>query len=188
MDLAGEQVAAWAGRAEPATFGSQIAAVSAYFNGASVLVERNNHGHAVLLWLREFSTVQALPGLDGKPGWATTGASKPMAYDNAADVLRAGAGRNAFDSLTAVIRDPATLEELGSITTALSAPDGMHDDRATAQVLALAALRFCSVGPAVSVPAVSPVDVIAQADRGGWSPGRIPPASRGLEDSAAEGW
>ena len=91
--------------------------MSAFFNGAPALVERNNHGHAVLLWLREFSTVQALPGLDGKPGWATTGASKPMAYDNAADVLRAGAGRNAFDSLTAVIRDPETLEELGNITT-----------------------------------------------------------------------
>jgi hypothetical protein len=163
VDLAGEQVAAWAGRVEPATFGAQIAAVSAFFNGAAALVERNNHGHAVLLWLREFSPVQALPGLDKKPGWATTGSSKPMAYDNAADVLRAGAA-----SLTAVIRDPDTLEELGNITTGLSAPDGLHDDRATAHVLALAALRFCSVGPLVSVPAIPPVDVIALADRGYW--------------------
>jgi hypothetical protein len=173
VDLAGEQVAAWAGRVEPATFGSQIAAVSAFFNGAAALVERNNHGHAVLLWLREFSAVQALPGLDKKPGWATTGSSKPMAYDNAADVLRAGAGRNGrngfdFDSLTAVIRDPETLAELGNITTGLAAPEGLHDDRATAHVLALAALRFCSVGPLVSVPAIPPVDVIALADRGYW--------------------
>jgi hypothetical protein len=159
VDLAGAQVAAWAGRVEPAAFGSQIAAASAFFNGAAALVERNNHGHAVLLWLREFSTVQALPGLDKKPGWATTGSSKPMAYDNAADVLRAGGS---------VIRDPATLEELGNITTALCAPDGLHDDRATAHVLALAALRFCSVGPLVSVPAIPPVDVIALADRGYW--------------------
>ena len=150
VDLAGEQVAAWAGRVEPATFGSQIAAVSAFFNGAAALVERNNHGHAVLLWLREFSTVQALPGLDKKPGWATTGSSKPMAYDNAADVFREAGS---------VIRDPDTLEELGNITTGLSAPDGLHDDRATAHVLALAALRFCSVGPLVSVPAIPPVDI-----------------------------
>ena len=177
VDLAGEQVAAWAGRVEPAAFGAQIAAVSAFFNGAAALVERNNHGHAVLLWLREFSPVQALPGLDKKPGWATTGASKPMAYDNAADVLRAGAGRNAFDSLTAVIRDPETLEELGNITTGLAAPDGLHDDRATAHVLALAALRFCSVGPLVSVPAIPPVDIIAEADRGGWSLGPIVPGA-----------
>jgi hypothetical protein len=35
-------------------------------------------------------------------------------------------------------------------------------------VLALAALRFCSVGPLVSVPAIPPVDVIALADRGYW--------------------
>ena len=67
-----------------------------------------------------------------------------------------------------MIRDPDTLEELGNITTGLSAPDGLHDDRATAHVLALAALRFCSVGPLVSVPAIPPVDVIALADRGYW--------------------
>ena len=29
-------------------------------------------------------------------------------------------------------------------------------------------LRFCSVGPLVSVPAIPPVDVIALADRGYW--------------------
>jgi hypothetical protein len=169
VDLAGEQVAAWAGRFEPATFGSQIAAVSALFNGAPALVERNNHGHAVLLWLAEFSDVQhpgptgagvqCLPGLDGKAGWATTGRSKPLAYDNAADVIRDGGTR---------VHDEDTLSELGSITAKLEAPDGMRDDRAMAHVLALAALRFCSVGPAVSAPSVPPVDAIAEADRGGW--------------------
>ena len=168
VDLAGAQVAAWAGRVEPATFGSQIAAVSAFFNGAAALVERNNHGHAVLLWLREFSTVSCLSGLDKKLGWATTGSSKPMAYDNAADVFREAGS---------VIRDPDTLAELGNITTGLSAPDGLHDDRATAHVLALAALRFCSVGPLVSVPAIPPEDINVRAARAGWSPARI--AGRG---------
>ena len=159
VDLAGVQVAAWAGRVEPATFGSQVAAVSAFFNDAAALVERNNHGHAVLLWLREFSTVQALPGLDKKPGWATTGASKPLAYDNAADAFRDGGS---------VIRDPDTLAELGNITTELRAPEGLKDDRATAHVLALAALRFCSVGPAAAAVPVAPVDVVQEADTGGW--------------------
>ena len=164
VDLAGEQVAAWAGRVEPAAFGAQIAAVSAFFNGAQALVERNNHGHAVLLWLREFSTVSCLPGLDKKPGWATTGSSKPMAYDNAADVFREGGS---------VIRDPETLEELGNITTGLCAPDGLHDDRATAHVLALAALRFCSVGPLVSVPAIPPESCQRPGGAGGVGAGRI---------------
>ena len=159
VDLAGAQVAAWAGRVEPATFAAQIAAVSEFFNGAPALVERNNHGHAVLLWLREFSAVQVLLGLDKKPGWATTGSSKPMAYDNAADAIRDGGTQ---------VHDADTLEELGNITTGLSAPEGLHDDRATAHVLALAALRFCSVGPLVSVSAVVPVDAIAEADRGGF--------------------
>ena len=111
VDLAGAQVAAWAGRVEPAAFGAQIAAVSAFFNGAQALVERNNHGHAVLLWLREFSPVRALPGLDKKPGWATTGSSKPMAYDNAAEVLRAG---GSGDSRSATrLRSWATSRRLG---------------------------------------------------------------------------
>ena len=182
VDLVGEQVAAWAGRVEPAAFGAQIAAVSAFFNGAAALVERNNHGHAVLLWLREFSTVQALPGLDKKPGWATTGASKPMAYDNAADVLRAGAGRNGrngfdFDSLTAVIRDPRRLRSWATSRRAWPRRTVcmMIGRRRTCWRWPHCA--FCSVGPLVSVPAIPPVDIIAEADRGGWSLGPIVPGA-----------
>lgn len=159
VDLTGAQVAAWAGRVEPAVFGAQIAAVSAYFNNAPVLVERNNHGHAVLLWLREFSTVRCLPGLDDKPGWPTTGSSKPLAFDNAAEMLRGAA---------ALVRDRETLAELANITAAtLAAPPGLHDDRAMAHVLALAALRHCSVGP-VSGASIEFETAIEAADRRSW--------------------
>ena len=35
----------------------------------ALLVERNNHGHAVLLWLRETAKLTVLRGLDHEPGW-----------------------------------------------------------------------------------------------------------------------
>lgn len=159
VDLLGEQVAAWAGRVEPGVFAGQIAALSAFYNGAPALIERNNHGHAVLLALREAYSVRILLGLDGKPGWATTGASKPLAYDNAAEVFRSGGS---------VVRDRDTLEELGSITTSLEAPAGLRDDRATAHVLALAALRFCSAGLDVGTGIVQRPDPLAEIDRGGF--------------------
>src|SRR5262249_38948476 len=47
----GEEVAAMAGRFEPATFAAHVETVARYYYGAAVMVERNNHGHAVLLWL-----------------------------------------------------------------------------------------------------------------------------------------
>jgi hypothetical protein len=124
-----------------------------------VLVERNNHGHAVLLWLREFSSVRVLKGLDGKPGWVTSGSSKPLAFDHAAEVLRDEGTR---------IRDRQTLAQLGAIVGAtLAAPSGQHDDRAMAHVLVLAAVRFCAVvwTRGAMIP---PVDVIALADQGRW--------------------
>ena len=65
--ITGDQVAVWAGRFEPATFANGLAALAAWVAGlggtCGVLVERNNHGHAVLLALRETSAANALRGL-----------------------------------------------------------------------------------------------------------------------------
>lgn len=152
-----EQVAVLAGRMDPSVFAAALDTAAGWYNGAGVLVERNNHGHAVLLWLREFgSGARVLLGLDGKPGWLQSGKGKPLVMDNAADALRDGA---------LVVHDRATLDQLASIEGAtLKAPEGQHDDRAVAHVLGLAALRFCSPGggePAC-IPGVDPVEV---ADR-----------------------
>ncbi len=171
IDLNGGQVAAWAGRVEPAVFAAQIAEVSAYYNDAPALIERNNHGHAVLLWLREFATLTCLPGLDGRPGWTTTGSSKPLVFANAAELFRTAnpVGAGMQPAPAPLIRDRETLAELGSIAGAtLAAPPGLHDDRAIAHVLALAALRYCNTGPS-QASSIAPVDIIAEADRRPWS-------------------
>jgi hypothetical protein len=129
----GEQVATLGRRCDPALFAAHLDAVGRYYNDADLLVERNNHGHAVLLWLREFSPLTVLRGRDGQPGWAMTGASKPLAFDVAARTLR---------DRGVTLRDEQTLYQLAAVDGAtLAAPPGQHDDRAIACVLAINALE-----------------------------------------------
>ena len=174
----GEQVAVLAGRLEPAVFSAGLADSAWFYNGAAILVERNNHGHAVLLWLAEHKWDWidperqgvpnparpwiALRGWDGRPGWLSTGRGKALAFDAAADALREG---------RTLIRDRVTLEQMMAIRGAtLSAPPGERDDRAVAHVLALAALRWCDLvpsGPGTSHLLAAP-DPIADADAGGF--------------------
>jgi hypothetical protein len=135
--ISGEQVAVLGGRSDPSVFGSYVSELAEYYGGASVLVERNNHGHAVILWLRDNSGATVIYGLDRKPGWPTTGASKPVLMSEAADAFRQG---------ECVIRDFETLHQLQSIEGAtLKAPENMHDDRAMAFVLALKARQYASI-------------------------------------------
>ena len=84
----GEQMATMAERTDPARFADHLEQLSLYYNEAPLMVERNNHGHAVLLWLREMTIRYVLRGLDNEPGWLSTGASKPMAFDHAAAMVR----------------------------------------------------------------------------------------------------
>ena len=129
----GEQAAALAARLEPAVFAAAIDAVARWYNYAPVLCERNNHGHAVLLWLREHSGCKRLTGPDGKEGWLTSALSKARLYDTLADQLRAGEVQ---------LHALATYLELASIEgSTLRAPDGQADDRAVAFALAAAGRR-----------------------------------------------
>ncbi len=142
----GEQVATLGLRCDPALFAAHLDALGRYYNDASLLVERNNHGHAVILWLREFSSLTLLRGRDGQPGWIMTGASKPLAFDVAGRALRDRA---------VTLRDEQTLYQLSAIDGAtLAAPPGRHDDRAIACVLAINALERSAgeVYPTVTIP------------------------------------
>lgn len=125
--LTGEEVASLAGRIQPETFAEQCAAVLRWYNSASILVERNNHGHAVLMRLRQLG-IACLEGLDGKPGWHATQISNAILYDAGATSVRDG---------DVMIHTLETFAELGSIQgSTLEAPPGQHDDRADSFVLA----------------------------------------------------
>lgn len=129
--LTGEEVANLAGKFEPSTFASYIDLVGCWFNRALVLVERNNHGHAVLLWLFDNSSLGILDGYDNKPGWLSNTKGKALMYDALADAIR--------DKATTV-HDFEVFHQIASIEGAtLRAPKGEHDDRSDAHALAVLA-------------------------------------------------
>lgn len=129
MDVtSGEEVAALAGKFQPAVLAGHADAIGRYYNGAGLMIERNNHGHAVLLWLNDNSGLRILNGHDGKPGWLSSSLGKTLLYDAMADGFRDG---------ETTLHSFVTYTQLASIEGAtLRAPEGFHDDRADSYALA----------------------------------------------------
>lgn len=124
-----EEVAMLAGKFEPAVLAAHVDSVGRWFNRAAVMCERNNHGHAVLLWLRDHSPLKRLVGLDKREGWLSSTLGKAQLYDNAA---------NAFKEGMALIHTRKTFDQLRSIEgSSLRAPEGQMDDCADSYALAL---------------------------------------------------
>jgi hypothetical protein len=145
MDVdSGEEVASLAGRFEPATFAAAIDSVGEWYNRAGVMVERANHGHAVLLWLKDNSKLPRLNGHDNAPGWLTSTKGKAMLFDQTGENLRDG---------KTIIHDAATFDELASIEgSTLSAPKGQADDLAIGFACAVVGRRTPAPAPLIPEP------------------------------------
>jgi hypothetical protein len=144
------EAATLAGKLEPGTFARLVAQVASIYGDAGVLVERNNHGHAVIRGLQELGAT-VLDGYDGRPGWLSNIKGKPLLYDLTAQAVRDGVCR---------VRSPETAAQLASLdANTLAAPPGLHDDRADAFALAIAALAYdASRGaPSTVAPAADPL-------------------------------
>ena len=129
----GEEVAMLSGKLQPATIAAHADAIGTWYNRAGVMVERNNHGHAVLLWLRDNSRLVRLAGHDGNEGWHSTTKGKALLYDTAADAFREG---------ETFLHSFETFVQLASIEgSTLRAPEGEMDDRADSYALALAGVK-----------------------------------------------
>ena len=128
----GEEVAMLAGKFEPSVFASYAYTLAVWFNHAAILCERNNHGHAVLLWLSNFGpNIRRLCGHDGKIGWMSSTLGKTSMYDKAAD---------AFKNREVILHTFSTFTQLASIDgSTLRAPDNLHDDLADAFALGVCA-------------------------------------------------
>jgi hypothetical protein len=138
----GEEVAGITGRHEPAAFAQYVRSLCLWFNRAPVLVERNNHGHAVLLALKAMGGVRRLEGNDGREGWLSSTLGNAALFDRCADAVRNG---------EVILHSLGTFTQLASIDgNKLSAPAGSHDDRADAFALANAGrpkARRLDMGP-----------------------------------------
>lgn len=131
----GDEVAALTDQIEPSVFGDYIGQVATFYNNAATMIERNNHGHAVIQWLRETSRwyVRLLAGRDGKEGWLQNVRDKADMWTRVADGVRP-------QTRWLTIRSQETFLQLSGIEGAtLQAPKGQHDDRAVSYALAVAA-------------------------------------------------
>lgn len=143
----GEEVAAYRGKVQPSTVAAYADKIGTFYNNADILCERNNHGHAVILWLDQNSTLTVVNGEDKRPGWLSNTLGKTRLYDEAADTFR---------EQGTIIHDLDTLTQLQSIEgSTLRAPSGQHDDLADSYALALIArslkpkwrsIKFLKVG------------------------------------------
>jgi hypothetical protein len=145
--LTGEEVAALAGRFQPSTLAAHVDAIGRWYNRAAALVERNNHGHAVLLWLRDHSTLIRLPGHDGHEGWLSNSKGKSLMYDKTADTFR---------NRETILHSFATYTQLASIEgSSLRAPEGEMDDRADSYALACVARQSRTGPPRIEGPLIT---------------------------------
>ncbi|MEP7357656.1 MAG: hypothetical protein ABI847_10485 [Anaerolineales bacterium] len=130
-----EEVACLHGHWEPDAFASLLWSLAQRYE-ATIGVERNNHGHAVLVKLKTLQARQVALGHDGRRGWLTTAQTKPQSIDLLATALR--------DNL-AKIRSQATLDELHIYRIGkdgdTGAPSGYHDDRVMSWAIALMLAR-----------------------------------------------
>jgi hypothetical protein len=153
----GEQCARLAGKYEPSTFGGYIGQVSRYYNNAPAMIERNNHGHAVIQYVDEHERhVRLLKGHDEKVGWMSSKLGKALLYTECADHFK----QNALDE-TKVLHSFRSYTQLSSIEGAsLRAPEGQHDDDADSYALA-------QVGRAASVTSNVAISQSRVQGRGG---------------------
>lgn len=125
----GEEVAKLKGKFQPAVLAAHADAIGKYYGNAPIMVERNNHGHAVILWLQDNSSLEVLRGHDHKPGWLSSTKGKTMLYDVGADAFRDG---------DTILHSFDTFTQLASIEgSTLLAPEGLPDDLSDSYCLAL---------------------------------------------------
>lgn len=134
----GEQVAVLAGKLSPEVHAAYSAKISEWYNGAKLMIENNNHGHAFILWMNDngYSSL-VMEGHNKKKGWTSNGLGKVLMYDTAAESARTG------DFL---IHHPKTLHQLKAIEkSTLKAPQGEGEnsleDHADAWALTLEARK-----------------------------------------------
>jgi hypothetical protein len=117
-----------------ARFAQALDALGRRYHAALLVVERNNHGHAVLYALEHtFSYPRLVRHADGKTGWLTTAQTRPQAIQALAAMLRDAPQAFASRRLLEQCRSFCYLEN-----GAMGALPGAHDDLVMASAIALA--------------------------------------------------
>lgn len=149
--LSGAQVAVLQGKFDVNIFTGHIERLCKYYNGAPALIERNNHGHAIIALALEHKKIKILKHPhDKKHGYLSNPRTKVALYDNLAMTV------NTEDC---AIFDEPTQDQVANIEgSTLLAPEGMFDDLADSYALAQFGRRL--------IPIVMPGPVVANKREG----------------------
>jgi phage terminase large subunit-like protein len=132
----GMQCAELHGHYTPGELASKVADLARKYGDALIAVERNNHGHAVLSYLRIVEHATNIYRVEGKDGWLTTAASRPAMIENLAAVLFSAPELFNSERLLNEFRTFVRHADGNS-----SATNGAHDDCVMAMAIALAVRR-----------------------------------------------
>lgn len=121
------------GHFAPRELAGKVKELGRKYNDALIVVERNNHGHAVLTCMEDY------PNLfhEGKqPGWLTSAVSRPAMIENLAEILV---------TQPLLLHSPKLLNECRTFVRhadgSTAAAPGSHDDCVMAMAIALGARK-----------------------------------------------
>jgi len=132
-------VATLRGHFPPKQFAEKIVELAKLYSGPRneplVSVERNNHGHAVLLWLDStLGYMNLYKHTDDKLGWSTNGVTRPVMIDTFIDAIHNGFF---ITSDKDILGECMTLVDNNGKIEAMK---GKHDDTIIASAIALQAI------------------------------------------------
>lgn len=128
----GLQCAEMRGHIDPRELAKRIAVLGREYNGALLVVERNNHGLAVLAYLSMKENYPAVYEQRGQPGWLTTALSRPAMIELLGIALTTEPEIFSSSRLLAECRTFVRQDD-GRV----SAAAGTHDDCVMAMAMAL---------------------------------------------------
>jgi hypothetical protein len=126
-------------------FGHKLVELAKRYNSALLVVERNNHGHAVLAHLENTEYENVYCGKDGQRGWLTSSASRPMMIENLESLLASEPGL--FQSLRLLNECRSFVRQADG---SASASAGTHDDCVIAMAIAHEARKRAREQPAMA--------------------------------------
>ncbi|WP_047490967.1 terminase [Terriglobus sp. TAA 43] len=134
VDIAtGMQCAELQMKMSPRDLAKAAAEIAHEYNGAMLVVERNNHGAAVLAYLEQERGANVFVDRDGLPGWLTDVASRPRMLSALAVLLSSSRSLFQGERLLAEMRS-FVVDERGRPAAAV----GCHDDLVMSMAIAQA--------------------------------------------------
>ncbi|HUZ94084.1 MAG TPA: hypothetical protein VMU57_04160, partial [Edaphobacter sp.] len=127
----GMQCAELQQRIKPRDLAAEAVKLARKYNDATIVVERNNHGHAVLAFLENSEHYANVYRQAGEQGWLTTMASKPEIISRMGALLVESPERFASRRLLSECRTYISLPAGGT-----GAANGAHDDCVMAMAIA----------------------------------------------------